>query len=395
MKVYANEQMFQSFYLSPSENWRERVVFHTPLVKNGITGVLVLKSLRLENLLGGVFSGPQPVLDAYRKKIENLDEAEQIGTLSDEEILDVLIQKATEENLTLHYVQAPESLRSKYEVDVALGLVNDDMDFVQRLENIHVEIEQAADIEPLSKVVYSFFDPVTKRNLIKYGPSYFDPSLPTMDDANLAFYEKRSPSSAVTPHNLNPVGKKLWQALMAKFKDQIYKHATVGERWLAALKMFAGLCKHLGIDPYETVKVRNADEILKDAKENLNKAVSYAQACLDYLISADLTQKGNTRFQYEGQQRAEDTIYFVFGQTLRLQNLASPYQVFDALSKKFRFIFDRSTFRTATKAVTQNTVLTFIENRQHNIDVKIQLGLPRLEAEQFSKKIAVSLKISI
>ena len=52
-RLVANEQAFQSIYLDPKpSSWEGRIVFHDPIFEDEIPGVIALKSLEMENLIG-------------------------------------------------------------------------------------------------------------------------------------------------------------------------------------------------------------------------------------------------------------------------------------------------------------------------------------------------------
>ena len=64
---------FQSLYFDPSAPEADRVVLHDPLLDDLVSGIIALKSLKLEDRDGIVVAGTAPFLTLFRKKLEALN----------------------------------------------------------------------------------------------------------------------------------------------------------------------------------------------------------------------------------------------------------------------------------------------------------------------------------
>ena len=131
-----NEVGYQSLYLNPAaERWEDRIVFHDPIADHEMAGVAALKSLRLEKMSGLVVAGPKPQLRRVRQLVADADKAEHWGALSEQDILQRLLSCFADHDLEVVYRQGSAA----------------------------------------------FFDPATQYEIIRRGPQFFDPSLPSLD----------------------------------------------------------------------------------------------------------------------------------------------------------------------------------------------------------------------
>ena len=187
----ANEQAFQSIYLDPNvTHWEDRIVFHDPIFEDEMPGVIALKSLELEDLIGLVVAAPRNVLRNYREQVKEFD----------------LLEKWCEED--------PATIIAK------LVKLAKELGAVISYEQLGQEVTKQRDVEKEADEAGMFFDPATQRQIVKKGAHYFDPSLPTVEDVE-DLQSKRQAKSAVNPgigaypKDITEGGKGVWDELMS------------------------------------------------------------------------------------------------------------------------------------------------------------------------------------
>jgi len=105
---------YQSVYLDQkTDKWQEKIVFHDPIFEEETTGIIALKSLRLENTIGFVVAAPLPMLRRYREEAKKIDSDGKLGQKDDREILDVLTALAVKLGIELVYLQNPHNVDVK------------------------------------------------------------------------------------------------------------------------------------------------------------------------------------------------------------------------------------------------------------------------------------------
>jgi hypothetical protein len=106
MLTFANTQAFQSVYINPkAEKWEDRIVFHDPIFQDEISGVIALKSYRLEDCLGFVLNAPISRIRYFRDKVKKGDKKEGWGKLKPDQILNKLKAIVDEIGGTITYLQ--------------------------------------------------------------------------------------------------------------------------------------------------------------------------------------------------------------------------------------------------------------------------------------------------
>jgi hypothetical protein len=272
-KIIANEQSYQSIYINPyADNWQEVIVFHEPIFDDEIPGVIALKSLRLEKCLGFVLAAPKSRLRYFREKIKDFDSKESLGKKQPREILKQLLLLSEEIGGTVVYIQN-EYIEEPKENLKGIKAPEKKKKDPKRVESPKSKQQQEAD---------SFFDPLTKRQLVTKGPQYFDPSLPSMDkevdkvdvavlfSCSASLQRMYSPSTENYPEDLSMSNLPIWQRVSAKFK--IFEYEDTLSRWKLVRSQYEKQCAELEIAPYKLISIVDIDGI----KESLQNRVGFA-----------------------------------------------------------------------------------------------------------------------
>jgi hypothetical protein len=281
-KIIANEQSYQSIYINPyADNWQEVIVFHEPIFDDEIPGVIALKSLRLEKCLGFVLAAPKSRLRYFREKIKDFDSKESLGKKQPREILKQLLLLSEEIGGTVVYIQN-EYIEEPKENLKGIKAPEKKKKDPKRVESPKSKQQQEAD---------SFFDPLTKRQLVTKGPQYFDPSLPSMnkvvdkvDAASMLFscsaslQRIYSPSTENYPEDLSMSNLPIWQRVSAKFKT--FEVEDTLSRWQLVRSHYEKKCADLEIAPYKLLSLGNDVEI----KESIQNNIGFAFRMLQHIL---------------------------------------------------------------------------------------------------------------
>lgn len=259
-KITANDQAYQSIYINPkASNWQESIVFHEPIFDDEITPVIALKSLRLEDCLGFVLAAPKSRLRYFREKIKDIDAEEQLGKQKPRDILKKLLLLSEEIDGTVIYIQNEHVDEPK-----------EDIDGIKAPPKKKKEPKRKPD--PKSKQQQetdSFFDPLTKRQLVTQGPQYFDPSLPTMDKIELKVANAKtrllfSPSLHTYPDTIRESNISLWKKAVSKVLQKGFSVESNSERWKLVSYYYEKICNVLEVPAYKSKSITDKDEIKKD-----------------------------------------------------------------------------------------------------------------------------------
>jgi hypothetical protein len=118
----ATEEYFQSIYLnSRAEELSDVIIFHRPLFESLATGIVCLKSLRLENCLGLVLQAPKSILKTFSNKILEQDKNNELSQRPVGEIFEKLKNEALLSGIAIVYEQRPDLSETKSAIDLSRG----------------------------------------------------------------------------------------------------------------------------------------------------------------------------------------------------------------------------------------------------------------------------------
>jgi hypothetical protein len=105
---------FQSIYINTkAESWQDRIVLLKETFTTPTTNQLILKSLRLEDYPALLVSGTLNQIRFLRKKLSDLDNQEEIGNKSIQEIILKLMQLISQIGLKVVYIQNLEGFKNE------------------------------------------------------------------------------------------------------------------------------------------------------------------------------------------------------------------------------------------------------------------------------------------
>jgi len=281
--IIASDQSYQSIYInSNADNWQEAIVFHEPIFDDEIPGVIALKSLRLEDCLGFVLAAPKSRLRYFREKIKDLDANEQLGKKKPRDILNRLLQLSEEIDGTVVYIQEEN-----------LGVPKEHIDGTKPPEKKKKEPKfKKSNKSKQQQQTDSFFDPLTKRELVTKGPQYFDPSLPSMDKVekqisrgkalNASLQLIQSPDIDMYPDSINEANTPIWNDAIAIIKTDGFPCEDNKNRWVLVCRIYEDLCKQLELRPYKIKALTDidVDEIKNDIRGRMGFAAKTLQTIL-------------------------------------------------------------------------------------------------------------------
>ena len=118
----ATEEYFQSIYLNAkTKNIDDKIVFHRPLFESLTTGIICLKSLRLESCLGLVLQAPKSILKSFGEKILESDKDKSISKRPVGEIFEKLKNEALQSGIAIVYEQRPDLENTAAAIDLSEG----------------------------------------------------------------------------------------------------------------------------------------------------------------------------------------------------------------------------------------------------------------------------------
>jgi len=310
--IQANEQSYQSIYINPkAQNWQEVIVCHDPIFEDEIPGVIALKSLRLENCLGFVLGAPKNRIRYFREKVKELDTNESLGKQKPRDILKRLIALADEIGGNIVYIQNETIEGPKEDIPGTPGPEK------KKKEVKRKRSEKSKQREEMD----SFFDPLTKRELVTKGPQYFDPSLPTMEDSlkeeanrTVSFLSNTkqtllSPSLKVYPDNINRSNLSLWDKVFNS--NDAFDIEDNKDRWNYVKAKYENLCSKLEVPPYKTKNLNSWTEVLIDLLKASKTSTSYLQNINEHLTQNELSSNVPIRARFKDVIVHEDCFYMV------------------------------------------------------------------------------------
>jgi len=377
--IQANEQSYQSIYINPkAQNWQEVIVCHDPIFEDEIPGVIALKSLRLENCLGFVLGAPKNRIRYFREKIKELDTNESLGKQKPRDILKRLIALADEIGGSIVYIQNEAIEGPKEDIPGTPGPEK------KKKEVKRKRSEKSKQKEEMD----SFFDPLTKRELVTKGPQYFDPSLPTMEESlkeeaknTVSFLCKTkqtllSPSLNVYPDNINCSNLSLWNKIFDNNDTYIIEGNK--DRWNYTKAKYENLCSKLEVPPYKTKALNSWTEVLIDLLKASKISASYLQNINEHLTQNELSSNIPIRTRFKDVIAHEDCFYIVSEIKLHLKQktkiTASATNILNCICNDFDFKYALiGEFKNIVKQLDDRTCIT-ITDQDNNKFILAQIS---------------------
>lgn len=178
----ATEEYFQSIYLNPTaKNYEDVIIFHRPFFESLATGIICLKSLRLEKCIGMVLQAPKSILKEFGNKILEQDKQNKISKRPLGEIFEKLKNEALTSGVSIVYEQRPDLDESpiknttedgqqrqsnpkkmQQKIANAVSIVNAKM---EKLEIIAWPTVEYADDVPILRILSGLKNPYTAERL--------------------------------------------------------------------------------------------------------------------------------------------------------------------------------------------------------------------------------------
>jgi len=377
MKIIANEQAFQSIYINlKADAVEDRIVFHTPIFKNGMTAALILKTLRLENALGVVLCGPKANITAYQKQVKEMDAEESWGNLEGAAILEALVELGAENGLSIFYLQAPADIKKK------LGEIQS----VKPAEQTESEPVSEVDKEMALKLKEITLDtkpsPSSQNVVYPTDASFFDPSLSQMSyeqSSKLAFEQITvSPSLARFPEGIAEGARAIWQAIVERNKSALATEKTVMAKWVLAMRLFLRACEEMGVAPFIIKPVLGRDELQKELNTAYNTGLKALEDTFLVMKASDLVSEKKSKPEADRIIVTPAAYYLSFKQSFKLSGLASHYLVLENLAKQEKF-FVSPALSAGTKKLSDRAMLTVKPGGANTLDVHITIYLSLAE----------------
>ena len=249
MLTFANTQAFQSVYINPkAEKWEDRIVLHDPIFQDEISGVIALKSYRLEDCLGFVLNAPISRIRYFRDTVKKGDKKEGWGKLEPEQILKKLTLLVDEIGGKITYLQNKVKGTPKEKIDGD---------------------------KPNDKFKPKSIKKGKSIGLLKYllGYARCERVIPDKEkEVCVAGRRIYSPGVGVYPEGIIPAGKIIWDRLLYTIASDLYTEEDTYKRWQIALYGFDKKCEELNLQPY---RVSFADAL--KIKENILSSLSRAK----------------------------------------------------------------------------------------------------------------------
>lgn len=371
--INANEQSFQSIYLEPSpKTWQERIVFHDPVFQDEIPGVVALKSLELENLIGLVIAAPLNVLRHFRELVYETDRAEGWGQEDAATIIAKIVKTAKGLGAVIVYEQLGGEVPNVRPEDIPDG-------------------DEAGEG---GEAAY-FFDPLTKRKIVEKGPHYFDPTLVTLEDVTKKTSDRYEKSEAVTnpgiasyPKNITDVGRKVWDDIISGKEVDIFKYQSRKKRWEYAKYIYETECSRIGVPDYRPFTATNPAVIFKKLKSSQQQIKHLLETVLLGLEQRGLSRQAPTRdLAFDVRRMDDNNFYLTTCKSLPLEGTADAGLVLKYLTDEHNFYKAKTQTNNGYKPVNETTKLTFSEDRNKPNHLKIYTIylLTDKEAEIISK----------
>jgi hypothetical protein len=249
MRTFANTQAFQSVYINPNaEKWEDRIVLHDPIFQDEISGVIALKSYRLEDCLGFVLNAPISRIRYFRDTVKKGDKKEGWGKLKPNQILKKLTLLVDEIGGKITYLQNKVKGAPKEKIDGD---------------------------KPKGKFKPKKVKKGKSIGLLKYLAGYARSERVIPDKEKEVCVASRriySPGVGVYPEGIIDAGKVVWDKLLYTIYSDLYTEEDTYKRWQIALYGFDKKCEELNLHPYKV----SCGDVLK-IKENMLSSLSRAK----------------------------------------------------------------------------------------------------------------------
>lgn len=336
-KITSNTQSFQSIYINPdAKRWQDRIVFHEPLFADEMSGVIALKSYRLEDCSGLVVNAPASRLRYFRDCVKKTDSAEQWGKLELPQIMDNLTQLAQQVGGTIVYVQ-DRAKAPKTKIDG----------------------------EPMPKT--------DKKKKVKRGKSAGGVMPDVEREISGTARSIYSPSMGVYLANISTAGKRLWNRFLseAAVTEQVSSIEDTRERWNYVTKEYETMCVQLSI--YKTEVLSSAIEIRDRMALAIKKGQRELLNVYHNLEVSNLVER-KTKLTFNDVKILGDSVFVISSCAFNLKGEREPQEVLASVKNKV--VFERSVL----KRVDERTSLTFREERPYILTSYLSYSLPMQEA---------------
>lgn len=227
----ATEQYYLSVYFDDrAKRWEDRLVFHDPLFESLTTGIIALKSLRLEERYGLVFQAPKAELKAFTKKAQEMDVKNHLGLQPAPKAIEFLKQIANEAGVTVVYEQKGDSRRDQKAVAAVVANLSESIWSPYRVHKMLFELTpimnqimpqglfvwptwEIADDVPILRVLTGCGDPYTAERIGSFA--FFS------TQRGMEWFTKQFKGQNFKPHNN--------QVFVSYFCDPSMAETCVGE----------------------------------------------------------------------------------------------------------------------------------------------------------------------
>lgn len=338
--THANTQAFQSVYINPiAEKWQDRIILHDPIFQDEISGVIALKSYRLEECLGFVLNAPLSRIRYFRDKVKKADQKEEWGKLDPQVILERLIRLVDEIGGTITYMQNRKEGTPK--------------------ENIEGE-----------KSPHKY-----KPKKVKKGKSINLLDTP-VDEKEIGASNRKiySPAVRVYPEGLTESGKLLWDRLLKETSDDIYQEEDTDDRWKKALYFFDKTCSSLKVSPFKVKASTDATTIKENMLRSIYEGKQEIKGIQNMLDVSGVLDR-NYKLSIDDIQIMGDDVFVVGSFIFKLLANTDSHQILSGIKDTVSFN------RNVIKAVDTRTAITLSMDSQYTVKGHLSYNLFRSEAK--------------
>lgn len=339
-KIHANTQAFQSVYINPTaEKWQDRIILHDPVFSDEISGVIALKSYRLEDCLGFVLSAPVSRIRYFRDKVKKADKKEEWGKLAPQVIMDRLVRLVDEIGGTITYMQNKKNGNPKENIDG----VKSPHKYVPKKK------KQGKSVNLLESET-----PIKEKEVDATSRKIYSPAVKTY------------------PEGLNESGKLMWDKLLKENADEIYSEEDTSDRWKKALYFFDKACSSLNVSPYKVVASTDTlvikENMLRSIYEG-KKEIQNIRAMIDNKRLLDRHYK----LAIEDIRVYDDSVFVIGSFIFKLLAGTEPTEALAGLENTLSFN------RNTVKNIDDRTAITLSYENPYTVKGYLSYSLPREE----------------
>ena len=423
----ATEAKYQSMYFNPDAEAEDRLIFHDPIFDDPTTGIMALKSTRLEDMDGMVLLGSQQTLRMLREKVKEKEFADEDTTL------DFLADLIKEMNLEVIYTQGKfKSIEPRLDPEIAEGAakptvfykghnLNDD----RRIKTGHSDWDSytfcsdslrgakmygehitTITAKPGARIIYegttefrrvcggwvkgetllsyasrsalsakkAGYDAIWFRMQTDVGTAIFNMNKFTTDKdeeikASLVLANRRlhkKPSLSNKPGNLNDFGKGLWKDTMREYKDLLKTVSQPRDQWDVALNLITEKSSDLGQTAFDTQPREWNENFTEEIIERDLKAQAESAYTIARLQKVGLLSTRVLMRKFSEIKRVNDGIWITTLQSVKVAAMKDMAEVMDFLRHRLSYKLIRGKNPVATKIVAAGSSVTICENEQGN-----------------------------